>query len=230
MQFRGSMSKSNSFSAWMEEKQRLTDGDEDKEGDGEQLSYFGRLFSIQEELACQIEGLSGSLPDAGPMSAAFRARIKNAVYLFLGAAFFAVMAVLVGIPTILLKPSKFVTCVSLTTLCTIGAIAIMQKPSVFVQNMFNKGLMNTLPLVCLLISLFGTIYIVVFKRSYIMTMLALVIQTLSMLWFVASFIPGGNKGLKVMLQMSYLLIKTALTPMIFVCRKTVETFLSRIMS
>ena len=228
MQFRG-MSKSGNFSAWMEEKQRLTDGEEDP-ADGEQLSYFGKLFSIQEELASQMEGLSGSLPDGGPMSAAFRERVKNAVYLLLGATFFAVMAVLVGIPTILLKPSKFVTCVSLSTLCTIGAVAVMQKPAVFVQSIFKNGVANALPMLCLVTSLIGTIYIVVFKRSYILTMIALAIQTLSMLWFIASFIPGGNKGLQVLLKMGYLLIKTALNPLIFICRKGIETFISRLMS
>lgn len=222
------MSKSGNFSAWMEEKQRLTDVEDNAEEGGQ--SYFGRLFSIQEELANQMEGFSGSLPDAGPMSAAFRTRVKHSVYLFLGAAFFAVMAVLVGIPTILLKPSKFVTCVSLATLCAVGGIAVMQKPVVFFQSIFRNGVMGALPIMSLFGSLIGTIFIVVFKRSYILTMFALVVQTLSMLWFIASFIPGGNKGLQVILKMGYLLIKTALTPMIFVCQKTVETIISRLMS
>ena len=213
----------------MEEKQRLTDGEEE-DVEGEQLSYFGRLFSVQEELANQMEGLSGSLPDAGPMSAAFRTRVKHSVILLLGATFFAIMAVLVGIPTIVLKPSKFVMCVSLSTLCVIGAIAVMQKPAVFAQSIVKNGIVNAAPMVVLISSLIGTVYIVVFRRSYVLTIVALVIQTLSMLWFVASFIPGGSKGLQVVLKMGYVLVKTALTPLIFVCRKGIETFISRLVS
>jgi hypothetical protein len=224
------MSSKSNFSNWMEEKQRLTDEDAVGGEEGEQVSYFGKLFNIQEELASQMEGLSGSLPDAGPMSAAFRSRMKQSVYLLLAATFFAVMAVLVGIPTLVLKPSKFVTCVSISTLCIIAAIAIMQKPSVFLNNIFKNGLVNALPMVCLVTSLIGTIYIVVFHRSYPLTIVALGVQLLSMLWFLASFVPGGNKGLQVILRMGYLLIKTALTPMIFVCRKATQTFINRLMS
>ena len=227
------MSSKSKFSSWVEEKQRLTDGadgEEEEDDEAQQLSYFGRIFSIQEELATQMEGLSGSLPDGGPMSAAFRERMKNAVYLLLAAAFFATMAVLVGIPTILLKPSKFVFCVALSTICTIAAIAVMQKPQVFFKSIFRNGLTNALPILCLLTSLIGTIFIVIFRRSYLLTMFALGFQTLSMLWFLASFVPGGNKGLQVILKMGFLLVKTTLTPMIFICRKTVESVISRLMS
>jgi hypothetical protein len=222
-----SSSKSN-FSLWMEEKQRLTEEGEGEEG--EQMSYFGRLFNIQEEMASQMEGLSGSLPDAGPMSAAFRSRMKQAVYLLIAATFFAAMAVLVGIPTLILKPSKFVTCVSISTICTIAAIAIMQKPEVFIKSIFKNGLQTALPIICMVTSLIGTIFIVVFHRSYLLTIFALCVQTLSMLWFLASFVPGGSKGLQVILRMGYLLIKTAMTPMIFVCRKATLTFIARLIS
>lgn len=232
MSYRGNMSKSSNFSAWMEEKQRLTAQEEDPDlppGD-EGQSYFGRLFSIQNDIAAQIEGFQGSLPESGPMSAAFRARVINSIYLLFAALFFAVMAVLVGIPTIILKPTKFVTCVSLATICVIASIAVMQKPTVFFQNIFRNGVSNALPMISLITCLFGTIFIVVFKRSYLWTIIALCMQTLSMLWFLASFIPGGAKGLQVILKAGYVLIKTALTPIIFVCRKTVETFINRLFS
>jgi hypothetical protein len=44
----------------------------------------------------------------GPLSAAFRARVTYAVYLIIAAVGFLILGIIIGIPTLILKPAKFV--------------------------------------------------------------------------------------------------------------------------
>jgi hypothetical protein len=232
MQYRN-MNKPVKFSDWVEQKQRLTsDADEldDDANNDIDRSVFSSIFSFQDDIANQLEGLQENLPEAGPLSAAFRTRIKHSLYFLLGAVFFATMTVLVGLPTILLKPTKFVTCTTMTSLCVIGAIAVMQKPSVFVASIFKSGIVGALPFISLLFSLFGTIYIVVFRRSYLWTVISFAFQLVCILWFLSSFIPGGSRGLQIILKAAYVLISTTLTPLVFLCKKSCGMFISRLFS
>jgi hypothetical protein len=216
------------FSQWVDDKHRQ----EERAANGEEEeseSFLGRFSSFQNDIATQLEGLSGALPD-NVMSEAFRARIKNSIFLLLAAIFFAIMAVFVGIPTIVLKPAKFVTCVAMATLCIIFAIAVMQKPEVFVKSLFSGGIVSALPFLLLVTSLVGTIYITIFHQSYLNTIISLVFLSASMIFFMASFIPGGTKGLQVLARAGVVVVRTTVTPVLFVVRKCCEAFLSRLMS
>ena len=91
-----------SFSTWME-KQNNPDLPEEEE-----VAIFTQMKNINDSLGTQLLELSGSLPDAGPLSAAFRQRVQYAIYCLLGCVFFAILAIVIGLPTLILKPSKFV--------------------------------------------------------------------------------------------------------------------------
>ena len=226
---RGLPMSKGKFSQWAEEKHRQDRVANGEEEDEESASFLGRFSSFQNDIATQLEGLSGALPD-NVMSEAFRARIKNSIFLFLAAIFFTVMAVFVGIPTIVLKPAKFVTCIAMATLCIILAIAVMQKPEVFVKSLFSGGIVNALPFLLLVTSLVGTIYVTIFHQSYLNTIASLVFLSVSMIFFMASFIPGGTKGLQVLARAGIVVVRAAVIPMWFVVRKCCESFINRVMS
>jgi hypothetical protein len=174
--------------------------------------------------------LSGTLPEAGPLSAAFRKRVTYAVYLLLASVFFGIMALIVGLPMILLRPSKFVICITLSTGFAAASVIVLQTPKVFMGNLMNKGLTKSLPVIYLLISVVFTLFVSIFYGSYIFVIGAGCIQVTSMLYYLSSFIPGGWTGLKVLLRSGFLLVKTAMAPCIFVCKKSVKTCVTHLMS
>lgn len=197
------------------------------------LSLAGPLSTIQESfygVSNQLQELSGSIPEAGPLSVAFRTRVTHAIYLLIGSVAFAFLAIFIGLPTLIFRPAKFVICMTLSTLLAASSVIVLQKPSVFLSNLLNGGPSNALPILCLLISLCGTIYVTIFIHKYIYVLFMGSIQILCMLYYLSSFIPGGTTGLRIILKTGYIVVSTAITPCIFVCRKTTMACVRRLMS
>jgi hypothetical protein len=226
MQYRH-MSRQGSFSDWVNRKNEEAN---EKEECDEDDSLLSQISSIQDSFTSQFQELSGTLPDSGPLSAAFRSRMKYTIYLLLGSIMFAILAIVVGIPTIIIRPSKFVLCVTLSTLLAVASVVVMQKPSVFIENLLSAGFDRTASVVGLVVTSILTIYVTVFVKRYIVTMAATGFQILCILWFIASFIPGGKQGLGILLRTSYIFLKTVSSPMIYVCIKTVKAGISSLMS
>ena len=156
--------------------------------------------------------------------------MKYTIYLVLGSILFAILAIVVGIPTLIIRPSKFVLCVTLSTLLAVASIIVMQKPSVFLENLFKAGVERTSSVAGLVVASLLTIYVTVFVKRYVVTLLATGFQVICILWFLASFMPGGSKGLNVLLRTTYAFLKTILTPMLYVCKQTVVTIVTKIFS
>jgi hypothetical protein len=185
---------------------------------------------VQESFLAQMQDIAGILPDAGPLSAEFRQRFKNAIYLLLASIAFGILAIFIGLPTLVLRPSKFVICMTLATICAAGSVILLQKPSVFLSNLIKAGPMKALPIMSLLGTMLFTAYITIFVHKYIFILIAAGLQILSLLWYLSSYIPGGTVGLKVLLRTAYTLISTAMKPCIFLCKRTLNTFISQIFS
>lgn len=221
------MSRQGSFSTWVNRKNEEANMKEDCEEDD---SLLTQISSIQDNFTSQFQELSGTLPDAGPLSAAFRSRMKYAIFLLLGSILFAILAILVGIPTLIIRPSKFVLCVTLSTILAVASVIVMQKPSVFVENLLSAGIDRTASIVGLIFASVITIYVTVFVKRYLVTLVATGFQIVCILWFVASFIPGGKEGLGVLLRTSYVFLRTISSPMIYVCVKTVKAGIATLTS
>lgn len=164
------MAKSSSFAQWVEaqdKEQNSKDGDKAPSDQNLFTSMYLQVQSVQDNLVNQIQDMTASLPEAGPLSAAYRGRIVNAIYLILASAFFAAMAILIGLPTIVLKPSKFVMCLTLSSGLAAASIAVLQKPSEFLRSLLAGGLVNALPALALLGSMLLTFYVTVFIHRYI---------------------------------------------------------------
>ena len=88
-----------------------------------------------------MQELSGALPDANSLTGAqFRERVSKAVYLLIASVSCALLAVFVGLPTIVLRPAKFVVFMSLTTLFAIGSVIALQTPGAFIKDVSDGGI------------------------------------------------------------------------------------------
>lgn len=221
---------SSSFTAWLEEKNNESDTENNEDEGESSLSLLGQVYSIQETLTSQMQELSGSLPDAGPLSAGFRKRLRYSIYLLFASAIFLALALLIGLPTLILKPSKFVICITLSTILAAASVIVLQKPSVFLSNLIKSGVVKALPVILLLTTSLGTIYITVFIHRYIFVILAACIQLASLFWYLASFVPGGTRGLTLLTRASYVILGTMLRPVLFVCKKTTKQIVTYMIS
>lgn len=223
MQFRSSSMSKSSFSQWVDKRQNDVEAGEDPEESSSLLSQFS---SFQDNLSNQMLQLTGTQAESGPLSVGLKNRLTYAMYLLLGATLFIFLAIFVGLPTLIVRPSKFVLCISLATSMAFASIIVLQKPEVFLANLFNSGAERIVTVVALATSLVVTIYVTVFIHSYILTISCGVLQVACIIWFVASFIPGGSKGLWMMLKAGHTFVMTMLTPLIFVCKKSCRSLIA----
>ena len=79
MQYR--MSKGSSFSAWMDQQQKSEQKHDEEEG----TPFFAQFTNLQDNFVSQFQDLAGQLPDSGPLSSAFRSRLKITIFLLAGA-------------------------------------------------------------------------------------------------------------------------------------------------
>ena len=221
------MSKGSNFSNWVDQ-QRIAESARDEE-EGGSSTIMGQLNSLQDSFANQLFELSGSLADA-PLSAAFRTRVTHSIYLIGISVSFGILAAFIGLPTLILKPAKFMICMTLSTLSAAGSVVVLQKPSVFLGNLLHGGARNATPVLLLTVSLLFTMYATIIVHQYILVILAGFIQLLCTAIFLASFIPGGLRGLLVLLNMGYAVLRTALTPCIFIAKRGISSLISSLMS
>ncbi len=190
----------------------------------EETSLLGNLGAIQDGIYNQFTALGNSMPfDSG-----FRQRLTYAIYLLIAAFLFLVIAICVGLPLLVIKPSKFIICMSLSTLLGASSVVVMQKPTVFLSNMVKNGLMKSLPLVMLIVSMASTIYVSVFIHKYVYVVIFGSIQMYAMFYYLSSYIPGGTQGLNILLKSSYYMISTALTPCTYVCKQTILSYFRKL--
>lgn len=218
----------SSFSDWLE-RQKAAENAE-KNAPESSTSIFTQFSSIQEGFTNQLQELSGSLPEAGPLSASFRGRITNAIYLFMASGAFAILAIVIGLPTILIRPIKFVMCMTLSTLLAAASVIVMQKPSVFLSNLMNGGIVAALPVILLGASMIFTLYVTIFVHRYLSIVFAGAVQMFCMLYYLASFIPGGTQGVMVLVRAAVAVVTTAARPCFYVTKSAVIALLSKLCS
>jgi len=219
----------SAFSDWLE-RQKAAENAERNAPDEEKQSMFSQFASIQDNFTNQLQDMSGSLPEAGPLSASFRNRITNAIYLFIASGVFAVLAIVIGLPTLIVRPIKFVMCMTLSTLLAASSVIVMQTPAVFMKNLTSGGVTNALPVVLLLASMVFTLYVTIFVHKYLSIIFAGALQMLCMLYYLASFIPGGTDGVIVLVRTTYAVAVTLARPVIYTAKHALIALLSRFCS
>jgi hypothetical protein len=229
-----SSSISSTFSNWIEQSRDQLEDGLDAAGNSTigagAFSFFTQFGAIQENVTNQLQELSGSLPEAGPLSASFRQRLTNAIYLLIASGVFFALTIIVGLPSVLIRPTKFVVCLSIATILAAGSVILIQKPSTFLSNLLSGNSANSAPVAGLGLSLIFTLYVAIFVHRYVYVLAAGGIQVACLLYYLATFIPGGTKGLSILLKAAYLVVSTAMKPCIFVTKKTISACLSRYLS
>ena len=100
------------------------------------------------------------------------------------------------LPLIVVSPRKCANLINVGSICIISSFAILKGPQKFLlnDNLFNKS--RFIPAWMYCISLLLTIYAAMIKKNYILTLISLSIEVLCLIYFIVSFFPGGNQGMK----------------------------------
>lgn len=216
----------SNFSDWLDRRNRDAAGGLVEEEE----SFFPQWSTFQDSFSSQLQVLSGGLPSSGPLSAAFRVRLKNAIYLILLSMLFFALAIVIGIPTIVIRPAKFVMCMSLGSVCAAVAIVQLQSPQDFLASAYQSGIQSLLPSIALASSLMFTIYTTVMMHSYVLTIFCGALQLICIAYFLASYIPGGQAGVYVLMRGSYAMVCTLLAPVIYCVKSFVKSIIHSIFS
>ena len=213
------MSGSKDFSKWLKER-------EDGGPDVETFSFMAQVGSIQLGVSRQMSELSGALPDANSLTGVeFRERVSKAVYLLLASIACGLLAFFIGLPTIVLRPAKFVTFLSLATLLATGSVVVLQGTSAFMKDLVEGGIEKSLPFGVMILTQVLTLYVAIFVHKYVYTVAFGAAQVLGVLYYLASFMPGGAKGLEILLRSGYELVNAAMLPCkVFVKRQIASAF------
>eukprot|EP00128_Syssomonas_multiformis_P017220 Colp12_sorted_trinity150504_noHs@18641 len=102
------------------------------------------------------------------------------------------------LPTLVLKPRKFVLLFSLGGLLVLTSFAILRGPMTFLKNALSSERMFFTA--AYFITTFSTLYCALGLRSTILTLACAIAQLFTLLWYFLSYIPGGSAGFKVFVK------------------------------
>lgn len=98
------------------------------------------------------------------------------------------------LPLLFLNPRKFSLLFTLGSVFTLSSFSFLWGPYNHMVHLISK---ERLPFTVVYFStLIATLYFAMGLQSAILTPIAAVLQVLALLWFVISYIPGGQTGLK----------------------------------
>ena len=105
----------------------------------------------------------------------------------------------VYIPLLLFKARKFALLFSLGSVFVMGSFSFLWGPVKHFKHMLNK---ERLPFTAVYTgTLTLTLYFAMGLQSTVLTVIAASCQVIALVWFVISYIPGGQTGLKFMTKM-----------------------------
>lgn len=212
----------NGFGKWFDEQQKEAEG-----GGGEDQSAWSLLFSGQEKKSddgdiesqgfldsatnwmdsmknATMEGVGLSQSENAPepplmMGLSYQTRFKGFVLTLFFAAFFFFMAFTVGLPLVVVRPSKFALCFTMGSLLFMASFGLLKGPLEHVKSMITP---DQLPFTIVYFSSMSfTLYSSLISRSYIFVVISSSIQIGTLCYYMLSFIPGGTTGAKVFVTM-----------------------------
>ena len=102
----------------------------------------------------------------------------------------------VYVPVLLLKARKFALLFSLGSLFMINSFSFLLGPWNHAKSLFSKE--RLVFTVTYFGSLFSTLYFALYLKSTVLTTIAAVLQVIALLWYLVSYVPGGQTGLTFM--------------------------------
>mmetsp|Transcript_21285 Transcript_21285/g.48023 ORF Transcript_21285/g.48023 Transcript_21285/m.48023 type:complete len:238 (-) Transcript_21285:756-1469(-) len=233
------MSQGKDFSAWFDavnkdegDKQddeaslwslfggeKKTDGAVDPES---QVSLLGGVSSWFDQVKAQASETTGigQPQEQSLFGLSYQTRFKGFVASVLLSGFFFFMAFFIGLPVIVVRPSKFALCFTTGSLMYMSSFALLKGPGAHLASMVA---LDKLPFsICYVGSMFLTLYASLVARSYILVVVTSSLQLSTLAYYMLSFIPGGTAGARVFVAMVVRTSRIILAATITVCRQCLK--------
>ena len=170
--------------------------------ESQSLPLFSTLqSSASSSLSSLQSSASGMLPQSTPATIfglSYATRFRLFTCLLLLSAVFLSLALFVGLPALALRPQKFALSFAFGNFAFQGAFSMLVGPIAHVKSMLQP---DRLPFTAVYLgSTASTLYFCFSYggvSGYVMVLASVVLQLLSLLWYLITFIPGGSRGLQV---------------------------------
>jgi hypothetical protein len=121
-------------------------------------------------------------------------RLKGFVICMSISLIFFVLAFVIGLPMVVLAPTKFAISFTLGSISFMLSFAILEGPWDHCKRVFSS---ERLPFtISYVLTIIGTLYCSLSWRNYLATVLFSGLQITALLWYAATYIPGGTTGMK----------------------------------
>ncbi|XP_042896681.1 uncharacterized protein [Parasteatoda tepidariorum] len=102
-------------------------------------------------------------------------------------------------PVLLLKARKFCLLFSMGSLFIIGSFSVLWGPCNHLKHLCSP---ERLPFTAVyFITMFTTLYSALWLKNTVLTSICAICQVIALMWYVTSYIPGGQTGLKFITRM-----------------------------
>jgi hypothetical protein len=161
-------------------------------------STMDGFSAAQEGFVQHLSDMQGVLP-SDMLARDLRKRLKTSVMLFAASLAFFGLAIVLGLPTLLLRPHKFTFCVSIATVLMLWSGIALQGFASFVKTSKQTPSKLLAPAAVVLCT-FSTLYVTLVWRSYPAVLGVLCLQGVALFSFLMSFVPGGERGMRLLLR------------------------------
>ncbi|XP_048760448.2 uncharacterized protein LOC125669756 [Ostrea edulis] len=105
------------------------------------------------------------------------------------------------IPVLIIKARKFAMLYSLGSLFVISSFSFLWGPMNHIKHLFS---VPRLPFTTAYLgTMLATLYFSLWIKSTVLTVVCAIIQVITLIWYVVSYIPGGQTGLKFFSKIFY---------------------------
>ncbi|KAL3108380.1 hypothetical protein niasHT_015302 [Heterodera trifolii] len=178
----------------IDDVQRLTE-DADAAQNGQLPSNKNRKYSWM-----SFSSVSASVsPDSNPCGLTRFQRIA-AFFLCIFAAGFCFTTAMMLIPVLVLQTRKFAALNTLGSVFFIVSFGFLWGPLAYCQFLFSEP--RRVVTAVYLLSVLATLYTSLWLQSSLLTVITAALQTFGLIWFLLSYVPGGENGLKWMGRMA----------------------------
>ncbi|CAB4057144.1 unnamed protein product [Lepeophtheirus salmonis] len=103
-------------------------------------------------------------------------------------------------PILLLQSRKFALLFTLGSIFTLSSFSFLYGPWAHIQSLFLLPKKDSLLRPSIFLTLFGTLYAALGLQSTILTIIFAFVQVGALIWFVVSYIPGGQTGIEYLIM------------------------------
>ena len=103
------------------------------------------------------------------------------------------------LPFIVVAPRKCANLINVGSILILASFALIKGPKEFLLDELLCNKQKFIVSWLYVLSLIATLYAAMVMKSYVLTLVSLAIEVICLLYFVCSYFPGGQTGMKYML-------------------------------